>query len=90
MNGNMNIEAGAWVQVTSAPVEAITIQNLGGGTIIVVGGAAPTDDTGIRLAPGEALSAGTPLSDVFPGIVSPMHVRVRAISRNGKVFVSHA
>lgn len=90
MNGNTSLTAGEWVKLTTTPVKALTIQNLGGGTVIVAGGAAPSGEAGIRLAPGEALSAGTQLSEVFPGVGETMDVHARAISRDAKVFVSYA
>lgn len=91
MNGNLTINSGEWVKLTSGPVKAITIQNIGFNTLFLAGGStAPSDDSGIRLAPGEALSAGTPLAEVFPGAGETMDVFARATTSNGRVFVSHA
>lgn len=90
-NANVNLPRGQWVQISDAAVSAITVQNIGAGTIILSGGSAlPTDDAGIRLAPGESLSAATTLAQVFPGRGASLTVYARAMEAHGKVFVSHA
>lgn len=82
---------GVWFELTAGDTTSITLQNQGGGDLMVkpTTGAAPSDFSGaLDVNPGEAL-VNVNLADLSPGIAA---VRVWAYSTQGggKVSVSHA
>jgi len=92
-NGNVNVPAGTWTQLTANDVAAISVQNLSLNRLVFVmataGAVAPSGaGGGLRLDPSEAVE-GLSLAGMFSGVASPTRVYGWSDSTM-EVFVSHA